>query len=341
MLLLLLVFIAVFALLALAYWLIRQFWRAQRESVAAPLRRHSRIAVVAGAPIDARRRLILIRRDNVEHLLLVGGAADVVVESTVVRAADAVHELTPSPPTTDDTPAAPVPTPHATMRPLKPGRAGRTEPSQPPAPATRRARSVPSPVQGRPDCAESEAPPPPPPAWLERRIDPEVLAGLAEEPTGAPTSGETEKTAAPIRPARPRVSRAPPQPLPPAAAGEAKVSPSSDSDLAEMAQLLESALGRPRRGDESHAETERPETGENKIETPAPTPQTAWPAATEPPKPAEASAARSERKRARSLYDSLEQELASLFEPGSAGSARPQLDNADEDRTDKGGARSD
>jgi hypothetical protein len=35
LLLLLLVFIAVFALLALAYWLIRQFWRAQREGVAA------------------------------------------------------------------------------------------------------------------------------------------------------------------------------------------------------------------------------------------------------------------------------------------------------------------
>jgi hypothetical protein len=40
--------------------------------------------------------------------------------------------------------------------------------------------------------------------------------------------------------------------------------------------------------------------------------------------------------------DSLEQELAGLFGPGpAAGSTRPRLDNADEDRTDGGGTRSD
>ena len=344
---LLLVFIAVFALLALAYWLVRQFRRGQRESAAPARRRHSRIAVVDAATIDWRRRLVLIRRDNVEHLLLVGGAADVVVEPNVVRAADAAHELV-RPSTrgdTGDTVLEPVPIPHSTMRPAKPGRAVRTEPNQPPEPAARRPHPAAPPFEGRPDWAESRAAPPRPSAWRERRLGPEVLAGLAEGLTGAPITGETEKTAAPPRPAPPRVSRARPQPMPPGAPlGEAKASSPSDADLGELARRLEAALSRPRRGDESRAHTERSETAENETKTHAPTPQTGQPAATEPTKPArtEASAAPRERRPVRSIYDGLEQGMSGLLEPGTAaGSTRPQLDNADEDRTDKGDTRSD
>lgn len=47
--------------------------------------RQPRIAVMDAASLDARRRLVLIRRDNVEHLLLVGGPSDVVVEQNIVR----------------------------------------------------------------------------------------------------------------------------------------------------------------------------------------------------------------------------------------------------------------
>src|SRR5262249_61867671 len=46
-------------------------------------------AVIDAAPVDSRRRLVLIRRDNVEHLLLIGGPSDVVVEPNIVRAASA------------------------------------------------------------------------------------------------------------------------------------------------------------------------------------------------------------------------------------------------------------
>jgi hypothetical protein len=41
--------------------------------------------VIDAAAIDARRRLVLIRRDNVEHLLIIGGPTDVVVEQNIVR----------------------------------------------------------------------------------------------------------------------------------------------------------------------------------------------------------------------------------------------------------------
>jgi len=36
----------------------------------------NRLAVVDAAAVDGRRRLVLIRRDNVEHLLMIGGGAE-------------------------------------------------------------------------------------------------------------------------------------------------------------------------------------------------------------------------------------------------------------------------
>jgi hypothetical protein len=44
-----------------------------------------RLAVVESTVVDPERRLLLVRCDNVEHLILVGGPADVVVENDVHR----------------------------------------------------------------------------------------------------------------------------------------------------------------------------------------------------------------------------------------------------------------
>ena len=51
--------------------------------------RQPRIAVMDSATIDARRRLVLVRRDNIEHLILIGGPTDVVVEQNILRNAPA------------------------------------------------------------------------------------------------------------------------------------------------------------------------------------------------------------------------------------------------------------
>jgi hypothetical protein len=51
--------------------------------------RQPRLGVVDIYDLDRQRQLILLRRDNVEHLLLVGGPNDVVVETNIVRAAGA------------------------------------------------------------------------------------------------------------------------------------------------------------------------------------------------------------------------------------------------------------
>jgi flagellar protein FliO/FliZ len=64
-----------------------------------------RLAVPDVLPVDARRKLVLIRRDNIEHLLLVGGNTDIVVEPTIQRhvatgripAAAARESTTPQP----------------------------------------------------------------------------------------------------------------------------------------------------------------------------------------------------------------------------------------------------
>jgi flagellar protein FliO/FliZ len=42
-----------------------------------------RLDVVEYWNIDARRRLVLIRRDNVEHLIMTGGPVDVVIETGI------------------------------------------------------------------------------------------------------------------------------------------------------------------------------------------------------------------------------------------------------------------
>ncbi|WP_246658216.1 flagellar biosynthetic protein FliO [Rhizobium sp. FKY42] len=50
--------------------------------------RQPRLQVLDAAAVDARRRIVLIRRDNVEHLVMIGGPTDVVIESGIGAARD-------------------------------------------------------------------------------------------------------------------------------------------------------------------------------------------------------------------------------------------------------------
>ena len=123
--------IVVLGLLALAFWLLRRFGSG-RLGGGATRGRHPRLAVIDQATVDSRRRLVLIRRDNVEHLLIIGGPSDVVVEQNIVRAAAALRETGPARP-----PAVPrVPLGEDSMRPLQ------AEPTPPGAPAPRKARTA-------------------------------------------------------------------------------------------------------------------------------------------------------------------------------------------------------
>ena len=82
-------FAVVLGLIGLTAWLVRRFG-ANRLGGGGARGRQPRLAVIDAAPVDGRRRLVLIRRDNIEHLLMIGGPTDLVVEPNIVRAVGAV-----------------------------------------------------------------------------------------------------------------------------------------------------------------------------------------------------------------------------------------------------------
>lgn len=55
-----------------------------------------RLAVTDAAPVDSHRRLILVRRDDVEHLIMIGGPTDIVVETGIGRQHAAAPYQTPA-----------------------------------------------------------------------------------------------------------------------------------------------------------------------------------------------------------------------------------------------------
>ncbi len=53
-----------------------------------------RLSVIDSLTLDPRRRLVLIRRDDKEHLLLLGSQSDIVVEGSIDPPPDALDEAT-------------------------------------------------------------------------------------------------------------------------------------------------------------------------------------------------------------------------------------------------------
>src|SRR5690606_24814827 len=71
--------------LALVLWIVRG--RPSSPFIRGGRNRTPRLAVLDAAAIDTRRRLVLVRRDDVEHLVMIGGPTDIVIESRIVSAA--------------------------------------------------------------------------------------------------------------------------------------------------------------------------------------------------------------------------------------------------------------
>ena len=87
-----LAFLLVLGLIGVGAWGLRRF-TSGRLGGAGTRGRQPRLGVIDYASVDARRRLILVRRDNVEHLLMIGGPTDVVVEANIVRAVAAPRDV--------------------------------------------------------------------------------------------------------------------------------------------------------------------------------------------------------------------------------------------------------
>jgi flagellar protein FliO/FliZ len=371
-------------LIGVIAWAVRRF-SGDRISAVAGRGRQPRLAVIDGAEVYGRRRLILIRRDNVEHLLLIGGPTDLVIEPNIVRAV-AAPASSRTPATVDTLPRtvplgdagtwplqpepAPMPRPQRVPAAEEPGQWS-VEPELPPPPPPRRPSRQPAdPLAGiaaevgrlpeltrspadlggpsgfvpreparprepvrereaqieREPAREREAPREREPA---RERDPPMREPIRErEPVARerepamrepvrerePVAREREPTIRePVREREPAM-REPPrereparmrEPQPPPVAPEPEFNIGADQNLADMAQRLEAALRRPTKASEARPVEARALPADTSAAPPV-QPRAA-------PQPAEAGATRAEPKPAKSVYDSLEKEMASLL----------------------------
>jgi flagellar protein FliO/FliZ len=256
----LIAFIVVLALIGATAWVVRRFG-SDRLGGQSARGRQPRLAVIEASAVDARRRLVLIRRDNVEHLIMIGGPTDVVVEPNIVRA-QAARET-----------GRALPLGEPTAWPLAP------EPAPAPAPVAARA--------GRPAAEE--------PQWTAPAAEPasrrtraaESLSGLTADLSARPAAEPAVEKAAATEPAVEAVAAA-------------------DQNLAEMAQRLEAALRRPAAAPGAKA-------------APAPADAARAQRPAEPqlphrePKPEAQPAGEAKRDVAKNVFNSLEQEMASLL----------------------------
>jgi hypothetical protein len=324
-------FVAVLALIGLAAWLVRRF-AGNRLGANTNRSRMPRLAVIDAAAVDGRRRLVLVRRDNIEHLLMIGGPTDIVVEPNIVRAmpgrdqmpsrpavgsAEPQPRIAPLPDANwaDDGPRAEpfeLPEPQMPEPPPRPTRPSFADEIRRPAPAIAERRSerserndplagfAPEPIGSRQETRiESRAEPRPDP-----RPEPPPSRGVMpsrnEPMMPRPTRQSEPPKPPPIRAPERAVAPPPPPPPPIPAPAPAPAMSSADQNLAEMAQRLEAALRRP--------------TGDAEPRIGAP------PVAPEPP-PSRSAAARGVEPlpppvpapAGKSGFENLEDEMASLL----------------------------
>jgi flagellar protein FliO/FliZ len=327
-----LAFVAVLALIGAVAWAVRRF-AGNRLGANTNRSRMPRLAVIDAAAVDGRRRLVLVRRDNVEHLLMIGGPTDIVVEPNIVRAS-VRDQASQRPAATNEPPPRIAPLPDAGWMdndaakpepvdfnepqmpelPTRPARPSFADEARRPAPQPlpeRRSESLTgftpeSPLGGRPEPRPDPRPEPMPPRIVRsepltprsEQMPPRPSPRSTEAPNVATPGVATPKAAPMVRAERPTAS---PPPQPPSPAIPAQSLSEADQNLAEMAQRLEAALRRP-----------TTEAGEPRVGAPsvAPEPPPARPAAVrnEPP-PAPQAAPASPK----SGFENLEDEMASLL----------------------------
>ena len=234
--------VVILVLLALLGLFVRQIQggRLRLRGQVAGRQRQPRLGVVDTYDLDRQRQLVLIRRDNIEHLVMIGGASDVVVETNIMRSGS--RSVAPSYADTamHDRPLPPFET---LVPPSEPAlRAGDEMRRNGMAEAPDLLPPLPSRASSQPDFAAASA---------------GVAAAL----------GVSAPSPAPAKPA------APPPPAPPITTGpapsfareHAPPPPVSPGELDDMTRQLEEALKRPFSAvrpanlpDEAHAESAAP-----------------------------------------------------------------------------------
>lgn len=197
--------------------------------------RKMRLAVMDATAIDSQRRLVLVRRDDVEHLLLIGGPTDVVVEQGISYAGPAprnAHEPEAEAPRIPQ--PRTVPRPAAASAPV----AESPRPAAPPAPRlVPQPAHAPQPAHNLAEARQPVRPIAPLPRAASETLPPVTRPPLPPE-VGAPSARPAEAPPPPVR-VEPRPSPEParaaptvePAPRPAAAAAQERRAPDLDSAL--------------------------------------------------------------------------------------------------------------
>jgi hypothetical protein len=180
--------------------------------VAGGRNRKTRLAVMDATAVDSHRRLVLVRRDDIEHLLLIGGPTDVVVERDIRLSAlrrpaltgdSGGHQPAPRPRAPQPAPApvrqAPPPQPaSAASTPVRPLQ---TAPAPKPAAQSRQSATItPIPTYGSANAnAVRHAPSPATPDFpatqdsLDNTLMKELEVSFDEPPHSGPLSKPAAK----------------------------------------------------------------------------------------------------------------------------------------------------
>jgi flagellar protein FliO/FliZ len=248
--------------------------------------RHHRLSVIETVMVDVRHRLVLVKRDNVEHLLLVGGPSNLVVEASITRPGAVAREPRPIPdarPEPARQPAAETPDWSLPLEPVaRPVHMVDLDAAlpEPPARTAREAmadsmRAVrsgaaarrtppvdlndidedvaapalsPSPGEANHRAAQPQRGPSAPEAAASNDGSPEPRRDRAVPAAPRPAPPAPAAAAPAANPAARPASAVPAGANPPARPASAAPPPASDQgNFAEMAQRLEAALRRPAR----------------------------------------------------------------------------------------------
>lgn len=187
-----------------------------------------RLAVIDAAPIDQKRRIVLIRRDGVEHLVMIGGPNDFVIEQGINAASQ--QGINAAPQTVNQPQIAP-----ATIQPKEPAKA--TAPilaATPVAAATQKDEPALDDVLGEIDddifdslvsdrdeairvqmastkrVTNAPSPVAPPPQRPQAVAQRPAVQQPAQEPAKAPVNTEPQIAVQPIRPTQSQAAPRPP-----------------------------------------------------------------------------------------------------------------------------------
>jgi hypothetical protein len=305
------------------WWTVRRFGSGRLGSNTRG--RQPRLAVIDYASVDNRRRLILVRRDNIEHLLMIGGPTDIVVEPNIVRAVAATRDVGRAPAGIEAiTRAIPLPDNGSGSWPLQPDGNGGARPGvRPDTPHDD--------VPGRPhaeprqrdtlaalaDELSTRMPPPRNRGNVAEPPRPDQRQESRQEQRQEPRQDQRQdqrqeqRTEPRLEPRKPAQPAGPASPPPASAGATSEAAPGGEQSLADMAQRLEAALRKPA-GEARPGSPARPAAlpEASRSESAPPAPPRNSRAGEQ--RPASADAGKSNQNKT-AVYDTLEQEMANLL----------------------------